>query len=90
MSRQRQIIKDKDTGVRKEKLSPVASIPKSDSDIYIVSRPQITLDSLAYEYYDDPTLWWVIARANNLKSAVVSGGITIRIPVNPRVRYINE
>lgn len=90
MARQRPIIKDKTTGKRKEKLLAIQSIPVSDNDIYIQSRPQITLGMLAYEYYNDATLWWVIARANNLKSAIVGGGITLRIPVNPQVTYIRE
>ena len=41
------------------------------------------LDSLAYKYYNDVTLWWVIAKANGLKGKpALSAGEVIRIPAN--------
>lgn len=90
MSRNRKVINDQNRGIRKEMIQPISSIPESDRDIYIKSRPQVSLDKIAFEYYNDPSLWWVIARANNLKSAIVKDGITIRIPINPTVTFVKE
>jgi hypothetical protein len=45
------------------------------------------LDSLAYEYYGDSTLWWIIAAANKLHNGkfALADGTVLRIPAN----YIN-
>lgn len=59
-------------------------IPVQDTDVQVVSNTEDTLDSLAYKYYGDPTLYWIIARANNLGKGRMSvpGGLTLRIPIN--------
>jgi hypothetical protein len=59
-------------------------IPQSDSDIYIVSNETDYLDTLSYKYYSDPTLWWIIALANNIGKGRMSveGGLQLRIPTN--------
>lgn len=53
-----------------------------ETDIYIISKTSDRLDNLAFEYYRDASLWWVIARANNIGkgTANVTPGIQIRIP----------
>ena len=43
-----------------------AKIPLSDNDVYVATETGDRLDSLAYEYYGDSTLWWIIASANNI------------------------
>lgn len=55
-----------------------------DSDIYIISNETTMLDMLAYEYYKDKDLWWIIYRANNLTGGklTVPIGIQLRIPTN--------
>jgi nucleoid-associated protein YgaU len=37
---------------------------------------------LAYQYYEDQSLWWVIAKANNLGKGTwyITPGTLIRIP----------
>jgi len=59
-------------------------IAPSDSDIVIVSRITDRLDLLAQQYYNDQTLYWIIAVANNLGkgSVEIPVGTTIRIPTN--------
>ena len=47
-------------------------IPKSASDIYIMARKGDRLDLLAYSYYEDSTLWWIIAQANHLGKGTLS------------------
>lgn len=66
------------------KITNYPSINKSDNDIYIEIKQGDRLDMLAYKYYQDVTLWWVIAKANNLKgdSMFIQPPKRIRIPVN--------
>ena len=58
------------------------NFPKRPTDLYIISRDQDRLDLLANEFYKDPRLWWILAKANNLGkgSLDVPMGIQIRIP----------
>jgi hypothetical protein len=59
-------------------------IPIKDSDIFIYPKFGDRLDNLAQKYYKDVSLWWIIAKANNLDEAHI--GLTldeqIRIPVD--------
>tara|TARA_R100000030_G_scaffold28762_2_gene21268 strand:+ start:934 stop:1236 length:303 start_codon:yes stop_codon:yes gene_type:complete len=58
-------------------------IPISDSDQFIYPKDGDRLDTLAYRYYGDTTLWWVIAKANGIKGKVaVSVDDVLRIPGN--------
>jgi len=58
-------------------------IPISDGDKFIHPVSGDRLDTLAYKYYGDITLWWIIAKANGLKGKVgVSVGNILRIPGN--------
>jgi len=58
---------------------------RSVDDIYIRARMGDRLDHLAFEYYNDVTLWWIIAIANPsimYGTLVPPSGIQLRIPVN--------
>jgi hypothetical protein len=59
-------------------------IKANDNDFYIISEAGDRLDLLANKYYNNPTMWWVIATANNLNDAnfFVQEGIQLRIPSN--------
>jgi hypothetical protein len=58
-------------------------IPIGFNDIYIVASETDYLDSLAYKFYNDSTLWWVIAQANGIKATLKAPtGEQIRIPQN--------
>ena len=58
-------------------------IPIRDSDIFIYPRFGDRLDNLAYKYYNDVSLWWIIAKANNLDAAHIGLDVDkqIRIPM---------
>jgi nucleoid-associated protein YgaU len=61
------------------------NIPLSESDVYVITTVGDRLDSLAYSYYKDATLWWVIAMANNniTKGALYpEPGTQLRIPTD--------
>jgi hypothetical protein len=58
-------------------------IPLSGNDIFIYTRRGDRLDNLAYQFYDDPTLWWIIAVANPdlpNDSLYLTLGFQLRIP----------
>ena len=60
----------------------IAEFEYRESDYYIYGREGDRLDSLAQQFYQDVSLWWVIANANNLGkgSMDVPAGMQIRIP----------
>jgi nucleoid-associated protein YgaU len=64
--------------------SVLPSIPKSPWDVTIATETGDRLDTLATQFYGDPSLWWVIASANNIHTAPIGfkDGTILRIPVN--------
>lgn len=59
-------------------------IEPSAEDTYIITSYEDRLDLLAYDYYGDESLWWVISRANpdvtRRDSFFIKSGVQIRIP----------
>ena len=71
------------SGVEVYRTTYYPSIPIQDSDNFIYSVEGDRLDSLAFKYYGDNTLWWIIAKANGLRGKpVLNAGEVIRIPSN--------
>jgi hypothetical protein len=67
----------------KQKYYP--NIPLSSTDEYVITTIGDRLDSLAYSYYRDSTLWWIISAANNnvtKGSLFPEPGTQLRIPTN--------
>jgi len=66
-------------------------IEPSNSDIVVISSDADYLDSLAFKYYGDPTLWWVIALVNNVGKSRMSvpPGLQLRIPTNINEILVN-
>ena len=56
------------------------------SDIYVTTVKGDRLDNLAYQFYQDVRLWWIIANANRdiirRDSFGLKPGLEIRIPSN--------
>ena len=70
-------------------------IPYKDTDDYVITTIGDRLDLLAYSYYKDPELWWIISSANNhitKGSMFPPPGLQLRIPtdVNNVLRLFNE
>tara|TARA_R100000315_G_C5159022_1_gene91406 strand:+ start:65 stop:361 length:297 start_codon:yes stop_codon:yes gene_type:complete len=57
-------------------------IPKRDSDIYLITQVGDRLDNLANKFYNDSSLWWYIAQANNLFSIHLEPNTSLRVPVD--------
>ena len=59
-------------------------VPVSENDIYIITTGGDRYDTLALQFYNDPSLWWIIAGSNTSKrsSLVVEPGVQLRIPAD--------
>ena len=71
------------------------NIPLSENDIYVITTIGDRLDSLAYTYYRDTEMWWIIAVANNnvtKGSLFPAPGTQLRIPldINPILSQFNK
>jgi hypothetical protein len=67
----------------KQKFYP--NVPLSETDDYVITTIGDRLDLLAYNYYRDVNLWWIIAAANNnvtRGSIFPIPGTQLRIPTN--------
>jgi hypothetical protein len=60
------------------------NIPLKDTDVYVMTETGDRLDTLAFQYYEDSSLWWIIAAANNIHDAPMGlqDGTILRIPLN--------
>ena len=61
------------------------NIPLSNTDLYVNTTVGDRYDLLANQYYDDPSLWWIISIANDLlpqNSIFIPEGTQLRIPVD--------
>ena len=81
-------------GKRAFKPTIYPKIPIRDSDIFIYPKFGDRLDNLAFKYYGDVSLWWIIAKANNLDAAHIGLEVDnqIRIPTNiqPIIKKLKE
>ena len=65
MSRYTNIPKVKnDSGTRLYSTVKYPDIPRSNGDIYVITTDGDKYDLLAFKYYNDKSLWWVISIAN--------------------------
>ncbi len=60
------------------------SLPPESGDVYVITQPGDRLDLLAYQYYGDESLWWIIATENNCGhgSLSIDTDSQLRIPMN--------
>jgi phage tail protein X len=61
-------------------------VPLSSEDIYVYTQQGDRFDILAKQFYQDSSLWWVIAIGNpqvTLGSLIIPEGIQLRIPAFP-------
>jgi len=76
--------KDSDTNIAYLESTIYPKIKPNDADIYIITDAGDRFDLLAQKYYGDPSMWWIIATANNINDAnfFVPEGVQLRIPTN--------
>lgn len=59
-------------------------VPYQSTDYYVITTIEDRLDLLAYSFYQDSSLWWVIASANALPGDSIYPpiGVQLRIPAD--------
>lgn len=62
---------------------------QTENEVFVEIEVGKRLDVLANEYYNDSSLWWVIAAANNLGKGTlfVEAGTRLRIPQDVNQAY---
>tara|TARA_X000001036_G_scaffold141429_1_gene134291 strand:+ start:1250 stop:1564 length:315 start_codon:yes stop_codon:yes gene_type:complete len=75
---------DKVTGNRVYGVTMYPEIPITDQDQFVYPIDGDRLENLAHRYYQDSTLWWVIAQANKLRdgSFALNPSKQYRVPGN--------
>ena len=63
--------KDKN-GTRYYKPTIVPNVPIKDTDIFVYPIYGDRFETIAQRYYNDSTLWWIIAKANELSKGQIS------------------
>ena len=61
-------------------------VPRLSTDVYVFTTIGDRFDTLAQQYYQDSSLWWIISIANSeltQNSLTPKIGSQIRIPSNP-------
>jgi hypothetical protein len=78
-----QVVKN-NTGERYYSNNIYPDIPLSNDDNYVITVLGDRLDLLAFDFYGDVGMWWIIASANSLPgdSLYLEPGSQIRIPVD--------
>jgi hypothetical protein len=79
------IIEKSKTGKNVYEAKPISRFEDSDNDIVIITTAEDRLDLLAKRFYDDETLWYIIAYNNNLTEIdlKLKEGTQLKIPSNP-------
>ena len=60
------------------------TIQPTNTDYYVITTVGDRLDLIAYDFYQDSSLWWIIASANALPGDSIYApiGIQLRIPID--------
>jgi hypothetical protein len=74
--------KSKDIKKRSYQTTIYNKVPERNDDMYFIAQEGDRCDNLANRFYGDSTLWWFIARVNNLKTMNIPAGTSLRIPVS--------
>jgi len=55
-------------------------VNEKNTDSYFIAQEGDRCDNLANRFYGDSTLWWFIAKVNNLTTNNIPAGTSLRIP----------
>jgi hypothetical protein len=60
------------------------AIPRSSNDTYTMTTDGDRYDTLAFQFYNDSSLWWIIAVANTFRTSALplKPGVQLRIPAD--------
>ena len=59
-------------------------VNEKNTDSYFIAQEGDRCDNLANRFYNDSSLWWFIARVNDLTANNIPAGTSLRIPVSTK------
>jgi nucleoid-associated protein YgaU len=57
-------------------------VKEKNTDSFFIATEGDRCDNLAHRFYNDSSLWWFIARVNNLTTNNIPAGTSLRIPAS--------
>ena len=57
-----------------------SEVPEENSDVYFIAQEGDRCDNLAFRFYGTSSLWWFIAKVNQLTTNNIPAGTSLRIP----------
>ena len=80
MSRYKSTDKNKKSNKKYYETTIYKKAKEKNSDSYFIAVEGDRCDNLANRFYGDSTLWWFIAKVNNLTTNNIPAGTSLRIP----------
>ena len=82
MSRYKSTDKNRKSNKKYYETTIYKKVEEKNSDSYFIAVEGDRCDKLANRFYGDSTLWWFIARVNNLSTNNIPAGTSLRIPTS--------
>ena len=80
MSRYKSTDKSKKSNKKYYETTIYKKVEEKNTDSYFIAVEGDRCDNLANRFYGNPTLWWFIAKVNNLTTNNIPAGTSLRIP----------
>lgn len=80
MSRYKSTDKNRKSNKKYYETTIYKKVEEKNSDSYFIAQEGDRCDNLANRFYGNPTLWWFIAKVNNLTTNNIPAGTSLRIP----------
>jgi len=80
MSRYKSTDKNKKSNKKYYETTIYKKVEEKNTDSYFIAQQGDRCDNLANRFYGDSTLWWFIAKVNNLTTNNIPAGTSLRIP----------
>jgi len=80
MSRYKSTDKNKKSNKKYYETTIYKKVEEKNTDSYFIATQGDRCDNLANRFYGDSSLWWFIAKVNNLTTNNIPAGTSLRIP----------
>ena len=80
MSRYKSTDKNRKSNKKYYETTIYKKVEEKNSDSYFIAVEGDRCDNLANRFYGDSTLWWFIAKVNNITTNNIPAGTSLRIP----------
>ena len=80
MSRYKSTDKNRKSNKKYYETTIYEKVEEKNSDSYFIAVEGDRCDNLANRFYGDSSLWWFIAKVNNLTTNNIPAGTSLRIP----------